>query len=147
MTWSNRYIGIPQRDHGRGRDGCDCWGLVTVIFREELGITLPEYLGYGSIEERGEIAALIEGAKVSPLWVPVTGPAIAFDVAVFRRGRFSTHLGVVVRHGLMIHVLGEDGAKLDDYRRGPWAHRFTGHWRHVERAVQYPVQILSEAGR
>lgn len=145
MSWSNRYVGIPNLDHGRSADGADCWGLACVIYREELGITLPDYLGYGSIGEHGEIAALIEGAKTSPLWVPVT-PALAFDLAVFRRGRLSTHLGIVIRHGLMIHI-GQTHAVLEDYRRGPWAHRFTGHWRHHSRVVEMPVQIISEAAR
>lgn len=145
MTWSNRYIGIPQEDHGRTADGCDCWGLACVIYREELGISLPDYLGYGSADEHGEIAALIDGAAASPLWVPVEGPAIAFDLAVFRRGRLSTHLGIVIRHGLMIHMLDADGAKLADYRSGPWGHRFAGHWRHHSRAVERPVQILGAA--
>ncbi len=146
MSWSNRYVGIPNLDHGRSADGADCWGLACVIYREELGITLPDYLGYGSIEEHGEIAALIEGAKTSPLWMPVTGEAIAFDLAVFRRGRLSTHLGIVIRHGLMIHI-GQTHAVLEDYRRGPWAHRFTGHWRHVQSPFERPVQIISEATR
>ena len=77
---------------------------------------------YGSVEEHGEIAAQIDGAKTSPLWVPVTGPALAFDLAVFRRGRLSTHLGIVIRHGLMIHI-GQTHAVLEDYRRGPWLER------------------------
>ena len=143
MSWSNRFIGVPHRDLGRSREGADCWGLACVIYREELGITLPDYLGYTSVEEHGEIAALIEGAKTSPLWLSVSGTAIAFDIAVFRRGRFSTHLGIVVRHGLMIHSARGDGAKLEDYRRDPWAHRFTGHFRHAS----MPVQIISESAR
>lgn len=147
MSWSNRFVGIPYAEFGRTRDGCDCWGLACVIYQEELGITLPEYLGYGSVEEHGEISALIDGAATSPLWLPVEGAALAFDVAVFRRGRLSTHLGVVIRHGIMIHMEGEDCAKLSDYRSGRWGHRFAGHWRHHSRAFERPVQIVSEASR
>ena len=147
MSWSNRFIGIPQADLGRLREGADCWGLACIIYREELGISLPDYLGYGSTEEYGEISSLIDGARISPLWVPVTGPALAFDIALFRRGRLNSHIGIVVRHGLMIHMADEDGAKLQDYRSGPWHHRFSGHFRHHSRAVELPVQIVSEAAR
>lgn len=143
MSWSNKYIGIPQEDLGRSREGSDCWGLACIIYREELGITLPDYLGYGSPDEHGEIAALIDGASCSPLWLPVDGPAIAFDIAVFRRGRLSTHIGIVVKHGLMMHMHGEDSAKIADYQSGAWSHRFNGHFRHVER----PVQLISRAAR
>lgn len=137
--WSNRFIGIPFEDFGRDSTGCDCWGLACVIYREELGISLPEYLGaYSSVEERGEIAALIAGEETSPLWVPVAGPALAFDIAVFRRGRLSSHIGIVIHHGLMIHN-GEDCAKLEGYQTGAWGQRLRGHWRHV--------QMISRAAR
>lgn len=146
MTWSNRFIGIPFEEFGRTREGADCWGLACIIYREELGISLPEYLGdYASVEEHGEIAALIDDGAASPLWVPVEGPAIAFDIAVFRRGRLSTHIGVVIRHGVMIHMQGEDCAKLSNYRSGAWGNRLMGHWRHASIGVERPVQLVSEA--
>ncbi len=147
MTWSNAHVGIPFADLGRSRDGCDCWGLACVIYREELGITLPAYLGYASADERGEVAALIGGAQTSALWVPVEGTAIAFDIAVFRRGHLSTHVGIVVTHGLMIHMAGEDAAKIEDYRTGPWRHRLTGHFRWARPPATRPVQMLSESAR
>ena len=130
--WTERFVGLPYAEFGRGRDGCDCWGLACVIYREELGVSLPEYLGYASTEEHGELAAIIAGATTSPLWVPVEGNAVAFDVAVFRRGRLDTHVGIVVHHGLMIHVSRDDCAKIESYRGGVWGHRHTGTWRHVD---------------
>lgn len=147
MTWSDPFIGIPYRELGRDRQGCDCWGLACIVYREELGISLPEYLGYGSVEEHGEIAALIDGAASSPLWLPISGPAIAFDIAVFRRGRLASHVGIVIRHGVMIHMEGEDCAKVADYRLGAWRHRLTGHYRHVQHPFERPVQVISEAVR
>lgn len=131
--WSNRFVGIPFESLGRAATGCDCWGLACIIYREELGISLPDYLGaYTSVDERGEIAALIAGEETSPLWVPVAGPAVAFDVAVFKRGRLSSHIGVVIRHGVMIHMQAEDCAKVESYQAGTWGRRLSGHWRHVQ---------------
>lgn len=144
--WSDRFIGTPYAPLGRDSTGCDCWGLACIIYREELGITLPDYLGYGSVEEHGEIAALIAGATASPLWLPVNGPALAFDIAVFRRGRLSSHVGIVIRHGVMIHMHNEDRAALADYRSGAWRHRLAGHYRHRSTPVERPVQFISEAG-
>ncbi|OJY25552.1 MAG: phage tail protein [Rhodobacterales bacterium 65-51] len=132
MTWSDRFIGIPHGDLGRDRAGCDCWGLACVIYREELAISLPDYLGYSSAAEQGEVAALMDGAETSPLWLPVEGPAIAFDIAVFRRGRLRSHVGIVVRHGVMIHMADRRAAVLEPYDNGRWKHRFTGHYRHVD---------------
>ncbi len=147
MSWSDRFIGIPYSDFGRDRQGCDCWGLACIVYREELGITLPDYLGYASADEHGEISALISGAATSPLWVPVTGAALAFDIAVFRRGKLSTHLGIVIRHGIMIHMVADDQAKVQGYADGPYKHRFAGHFRHASRIIERPVQLISEAPR
>ena len=147
MSWSDRFLGIPYADFGRDRQGCDCWGLACVIYREELGISLPDYLGYGSVDELGEVSALICGAATSPLWVPVGGIATAFDIAVFRRGRLSAHVGIVIRHGIMIHAVAEDHAKVQGYESGPLRNRFSGHFRHASRATERPVQLISGVQR
>lgn len=141
MSWSDRFVGLTYADFGRDRSGCDCWGLACIIYREELNISLPDYLGYASTDEMGEIAALIAGAATSPLWVPVAGDPQPFDIAVFRRGRLSTHLGVVVHPGCMIHMVADDQSKLQGYSLGPYKHRFVGHFRHALRAIDLPVQM------
>lgn len=140
MSWSDRYIGLPWSDFGRTRAGCDCWGLAVVVYREELGISLPDYLGYGSVDEHREIAALIAGAEASPLWQPVAGTPAPFDVAVFRRGRWDSHLGLIVRPGLMLHMEGEDCAKLADYRSGCWSNRLRGVFRHVSQSAETSLE-------
>ncbi|WP_353428771.1 NlpC/P60 family protein [Paracoccus denitrificans] len=148
MSWSDRFVGIPHAEFGRTRTGSDCWGLACIIYREELGITLADYLGeYASPGDLGEISALIDHGRASPLWVAVPETPIAFDIALFRRGRWSSHIGIVIRHGLMIHMREEDCAKAERYDTGPWRHRFAGHYRHVSRAVERPVQIVSQARR
>ena len=110
--------------------------LNALIAAEELGITLPDYLGYGSVEEHHEIAALISDAEASPTWTPAEGAARPFDVAVFRRGELASHLGVVIAPGLMIHMVGEDCAKLERYDTGRWGHRLKGLFRHVQCPVK-----------
>lgn len=139
MNWSDRYIGIPFVDLGRSRKGVDCYGLACLIYAAELGITLPDYVGaYASADEMAEISALMNGAAGS--WIAVTGKAAPYDLAVFRRGKLTTHVGIVIRHGLMIHMEGEDAAKVADYRTGRWSSRFVGHYRHGSKAVEGGVQ-------
>ena len=86
-AWSNKWVGTPHEELGRTPDGADCWGLACIVYREELNITLPQYLGYTSVEEHAEISDLIGAGKASSVWVPNEGTALAFDMAVFRRGR------------------------------------------------------------
>lgn len=132
MHWSADYVGIPQRDHGRTRAGCDCWGVVRLIYAERLGIHLPSYAeGYASTEERAEIEALIIGAAAAGPWKPIPSRAAhEFDLALFRRGRFDSHIGIVVAPGRMLHMMGGDAAKIEAFASPAWERRLRGIWRH-----------------
>ena len=44
-AWAEHYVGIPYRPLGRDRDGCDCWGLLAMVWREQFGCDLPDYPG------------------------------------------------------------------------------------------------------
>lgn len=130
MLWANHYVGLPWAELGRDRTGADCWGLACVIYREELGVRLAAYDGI-SAEEHAEIAALVRHEAASPHWRLVEGPARAFDLAVFRRGGLASHIGIVLRDGLMIHMARMDCAKVEDYSQGPFRHRFVAHYRYA----------------
>lgn len=43
MDWANDYVGIPYVLNGRDRDGCDCWGILVLVFQEQRGIVLPDW--------------------------------------------------------------------------------------------------------
>jgi cell wall-associated NlpC family hydrolase len=136
MTWSDRYVGIPWADRGRTRAGCDCYGLARLIYREELGIALPDYReDYASATEEAEVAALIARASVAPPWVHVEGAARPFDLAVLRGQGLATHLGIVIREGLMIHMAARDRAVVQGYAAGSWKHRLVSRLRHRDRAA------------
>ncbi|TCP88911.1 NlpC/P60 family protein [Rhizobium sp. PP-CC-2G-626] len=130
-AWSNVYIGLRYADLGRDRFGVDCWGLVRLAFHDQLGIELPSYDGtYVSAQEHGEVSALIEGARHTGDWMPVSTPHQAFDLLVFRAGRFDAHLGLVAEPGAMLHVVINDQAKIERYSDPSWNHRLTGVYRH-----------------
>lgn len=128
MSWVNDFVGTPQAPFGRTRAGVDCWGLLCIVYGEVLGIRLPDYLGYSSVDEHAEINALISGAEASPLWRARQGTAQEFDIAVFRRGRLASHLGIVIRPGQMLHMVDDDRAKVETYTSGRWGNRLVGHF-------------------
>lgn len=43
LSWLNDYVGVPFVENGRGRDGWDCWGLVLAVYRDRLGLELPDF--------------------------------------------------------------------------------------------------------
>ena len=79
MSWTNDFIGIPYKLHGRERDGLDCWGMVRLVYSELCGITLP------SLAEQYENPVDAEGftqahALTSPEWREVETPSEGVDV-------------------------------------------------------------------
>jgi len=131
MSWSNSFIGIPFKEFGRDRSGCDCYGLAVLVYQEVLGVTLTSYAGdYVSCEERNEIDHLFQwGVEIGP-WVKTDTPPRPLDIALFRRGKSAAHCGIVVSPGVMLHISGDDQSKIERYSNGAWKHRLIGHFRH-----------------
>lgn len=133
MHWSAAWVGLPWSDRGRDRTGCDCWGLARLVYAEHLGIALPSYAeAYPSAGEIVEIDEAIRGALAIGPWVVVTEPS-AFDLALFRRGGFDSHIGIMVDPLRMLHMMGRDAAKIERVDTPAWRRRCQGFWRHRSR--------------
>ena len=134
--WSRRYIGIPYRDRGRHPStGLDCWGLARVVYLEQLAIILPSYTEeYSSSEESSEVDALIENRCDGVAWSKVTDPQ-PFDLLIFRVGRYSTHVGIALDCRQMLHIQGDDQAKIETHTSKKYASRLMGIYRHVKAPV------------
>lgn len=106
MSWHHTYVGIPFVDGGRDMGGCDCWGLVRLIYRRELGITLPSY---GEISARDLIAvsrAVTFGHNGSAWQAVQNGAGRAFDVVVmaYPGKRIVGHVGLITGAGDVLHT-------------------------------------------
>lgn len=129
MGW-DRFIGIAHRDGGRDRSGCDCWGLVRLVYAERLGIVLPSYAdGYASTDERAEIAALVAGGRMSGVWRAVDR-AQEFDALLFRVGPHASHIAVAVDARHMLHVHAKAASVITPQRDPMWRNRLVGVYRH-----------------
>jgi cell wall-associated NlpC family hydrolase len=131
---TKQYIGIPFLDHGRNREGCDCYGLVFLVYREQFGIALPDLGdGYSCAYERGEVDATAAEA-LSETWNrDVTAePWKAGDVMVFRRAGVEAHVGLYVRPGYMLHVVAGQQTTLERYDTSVWKNRLSRVVRHVD---------------
>lgn len=106
VTWINRYINIPFVDGGRDHSGVDCWGLVQLVYQQELGIDLPSYAEI-SAHDLINVARKITVGKDGETWQNVEPDAIQpFDVCVMRFfGRKSIgHVGLVVDRKTIFHI-------------------------------------------
>ena len=128
--WPSRYIGLPWADRGRTREGVDCWGLVRLVYSEELNIDLESYADlYRDPLSPAASIALEEGAA---LWERIEiGRERPFDVAIFSEGRAASHVGIVCGPSAMLHVLQGRDACIENYERPAWRPRLLEFRRHL----------------
>jgi len=105
-SWLNRYVGAPFVSCGRTVAGLDCWGLVRLIYAQELGMELPSY-GEISAHDLVRVSREITDGKDGDVWADVAKADLkAFDVVVMRYhgSRRIGHVGVLADATTMIHV-------------------------------------------
>lgn len=126
----SKYVGIPFADHGRTSAGCDCWGLVRMIYRAEYGVELPD-LGpiYRSTTDEDGMRAVYVAQL--PEWRQVESPQ-AGDVALLRVRGVPIHVGVVVSENRMLHIERGLDAVVERFDAGMWANRIEGFYRHAK---------------
>jgi cell wall-associated NlpC family hydrolase len=102
--WVKKYIGIPFVSNGRMTDGCDCYGLVRLVLRNEYGIDLPElsdnYADALNIKETARLFAehrpVLAGEKID---APEEKA-----VAVLTEHGATAHVGIVAGGGYILHT-------------------------------------------
>lgn len=127
--WTADFIGIPFIDHGSDFAGCDCWGLVCLVYRERFGIRLPAYGGGYRDSRDGEQIETLCGIEAARAWQPTAWPAEG-DVVLLRIEGRPWHVGVAVAPGLMLHTLRGAEAVLEYYEGKTWKNRIEGFYRH-----------------
>ncbi len=100
MVDIQRYIQIPYKEHGRDHDGCDCLGLVILVYREEFGLNFPDVL-YSDPQDPDN-AGLINVMKSTVEAMPVDDPQEGDIVLLILSG--APHMGVYVGKGAMLHT-------------------------------------------
>jgi probable lipoprotein NlpC len=129
--WTDDFIEIPFKPDGRDRNGCDCWGLVCLVYREKLGIELPEYKGVfeaQTIAQLKNVSRVMEREKES--WVRVEKPH-EFDVVMIRSGAYAWHVGIVIDRRRMLHVMSGINSTVEEYTGMDWKNRIEEFRRYV----------------
>lgn len=126
--WWEKYTHIPFKDKGRDASGVDCWGLVGLIYQQELGIVLPDYLEcYETSNDRDILSETIRNERCG--W---QSPHFSqeFDVIILRMRGVPMHVGVVTVPGKkMIHCARGMNTCHEDYTGMRWRHSVEGFAR------------------
>lgn len=128
--WTDNYIGIPFRPDGRDRDGCDCYGLVCLVYKEMFNINLPLFKGVyceDTTENLVRVARTMAAARNK--WKRVDTPK-PFDGIMLRTGEYTWHVGVVVDKRRFLHVQRGTESIVDEYTGIEWKDRIDGFYRY-----------------
>ena len=107
------FVGIPWLERGRDRDGCDCWGLLAMVYREQLGVALPSYRDdYQTLADADSVVSLIEG-HMGPWREVEAGQERAGDALLMTIAGRPRHVGVIATPGLVLHIERGAGALIE----------------------------------
>lgn len=100
-----KYLVIPFIPHGRTFQGCDCWGLVRLIYKEELNIDLPSFTTEYDKLNPVEIEDVIGLNKETIKYVEVKDEDFKeFDLLLFEQYGKDSHIGLYVDNDYYIHT-------------------------------------------
>lgn len=128
MVWWEKYIGIPFAEKGRDLSGVDCWGLVRLVYKEQLGIDLPSYdREYADSNDR-EVLARLVNAEEEKLWHHPEKPQ-PFDVIIINMLGMPTHVGIVIDSSKMLHCLKGADTVCERFNGLKWSKKVQGFAR------------------
>ena len=129
--WADHYVGIPFGKNGNSREACDCWRLVVLVYRDRLGIELPDFAGAyvdGSLASLKKVSRMIRDGKQT--WQKVDKP-IPFDVILLRTGSMVYRVGLVIDRKRMLHVMEGINSTIEEFTGIQWKKKVEGFYRYV----------------
>lgn len=124
MNWVEKYMRIPYTQEGSSFQGCNCWGLVKLIFQEEKDIQLPGYVGISASDILRAAKQFKKDAGIPP-WQTVIEPGQEqpFDVLVMRAlnegHAVNMHAGIVTEFGMVVHLEARQDVSHVPFRDSP----------------------------
>lgn len=128
----NKYINLPFKDLGRSFDGVDCYGLVALIYEQELDIIIPDYTDLIWDKDRFDISKKEEHLlnQIGLKWVKVEGEPKVFDMLIFNDDNsYAQHVGLYIGGSKFIHSSEKTKSRVDYLNRWPWKNKFYGMLR------------------
>lgn len=132
MHWAIKYLGKPYVLGADGPDSYDCWGLARAVFKERLGLDMPQV----DVRNHTNGVAMKEIACDFG-WGPVQDALCEGD-AILMRGPMGRHIAVAVESKRGMSLLHADGLcgveivkNLTDF--GPRGYKNIEVWRYDTR--------------
>lgn len=110
MTDFSKYIDLPFIPNGRSFNGIDCYGLVWLMYKEELGIVLPDFNEIIYDPEtwcKDGRSHILE--NINEDWERiVNGSYKRFDIHIlYDKDLIASHVGLNIGNGRFIHTMNQ----------------------------------------
>lgn len=105
MNWVSKYVGLEFEDGGRGPELVDCWGLICLVYRDELNIELNPFADI-SARNLIAVAKAMNSDANAEQWEDVSREELReFDVIGLTQygSRFVAHVGLYTGAGKVLH--------------------------------------------
>lgn len=110
-------LGIPYKQHGRDRQGFDCYGLVIFLYKR-IGIEIPDFwyktVGNNAFDEVGDdVQSFIKG-----YWQEVNKPEYSNVILFFDSCGRTVHIAFYLGRDMFIHcdIRGVEVKRLKGFR-------------------------------
>ena len=129
------FIGIPFVDGGRDYYGCDCMGLVGLIFKE-YGIDVPVYdIKCDDTKAISEQFCWLYDNKENNGWVEIDKPEEPCLIAFAIDGNMPDqvcHVGVYVGDNRFIHTIAKQGSSLQKLSHLFYRNKIKGFFKYEQ---------------
>jgi cell wall-associated NlpC family hydrolase len=129
----DKYIGLPFVDGGRDLDGLDCWGLVSLIYKDVLDLEIPNY--EISALDTDKVCEAMSWGRDNDGWMEVAkgeyrpGDLVALAMHL-KYPDMINHVGVYVGGGSFIHTQQKTGAIISPMYHILYEKRVKGVYRY-----------------
>jgi len=126
------YIGIPFKHLGRYKDGVDCYGLITLIYKEKLGIYLFDVENYRK-EWYKEYNLFVSNYWRQWRKIDQT-ELLPYDVLLFcmeESKAIPSHVGLYIGDGRFIHCMEKGSVIISKFER-VWKKVFHSAYRFIK---------------
>jgi len=125
--WIGNYIGVPFKEHGCAIDGCDCYGLIRLIYREQFCLITPDFADqYESVKDNKTIGSIVE--RESRRWTRVDAPEFGDVVVIYVKGQ-PCHIGMYIEDNLMLHTERTVNSIIEEFDNQRWREKVEGFYR------------------
>lgn len=130
-----KYVGLPFVEGGRDFSGVDCYGVIVLIYREELGVDLWDTSGY-SLDNYSKENLMLSNYYKN--WEPIDKEHLQeMDVLLFTTDLelpdIPTHIALYVGENKMIHCTRKLDTHISKFKKGPLGTLFHSAYRYKDR--------------